>query len=281
MLTRRPSSTYLRVSRGVLAGVDSMSTKVFVSYISEEVTLASVLKRWIESTFPGEVFAFVSAHDIRPGQQWFNRLGEELTDAKAMLVLCSQRSISRRWINFEAGAGYVKGISVIPICFAGVTTDTLPEPLRFFQGLDAGEDDFGVKVIEALAQDFGYAKPPVIRHEDMTTSVKDALSQIEHVVGVVAGQGVPPHIFTGYASVDGQTAANGVKVEARIDGVPRGTATVMQGQYTFAVERGSSERVRFFVDGCPTPTDAKWLAGEASMIDLDAQRGRERTENTR
>ena len=255
--------------------------KVFISHISEEVTLASVLKRWIESTFSGEVFAFVSAHDIRPGQQWFYRLGEELTDAKAMLVLCSQRSISRRWINFEAGAGYVKGISVIPICFAGVTTDNLPPPLRFFQGLDAGAEDFGVKVIEALAKDFGYAEPPVIRHADLTASVKEALSQIEHVVGVVAGQGVPPHIFTGHASVDRQTAANGSKVEARIDGALRGTATVMDGMYTVAVIGSSADRVCFFVDGYPTLDDSEWLAGGASMKGLDAQRGRERTEDTR
>ena len=255
--------------------------KVFISHISEEVTLASVLKRWIETTFSGEVFAFVSGHDIRPGEQWFNRLGEELADAKVMLVLCSQRSISRPWINFEAGAGCVKGIPVIPICFAGVTPDTLPPPLRFFQGLDAGSEDFVVKVIDALAQEFGYPKPAGIRYEDMTASVKEALSQIGHIVGVVAGQGVPPHIFAGYASVDGQTAANGVKVEARIDGVPRGTATVMQGQYTLAVERGSSDLVRFFVDGFPIPTDTEWLSGGASMKDLDAQLGRERTEDTR
>ena len=89
-------------------------------------------------------------------------------------------------------------------------------------------------------------------------------------------RGVPPHIFTGYASIDGQMAANGVRVEARIDGVPQGTATVMNGLYTLAVERGSSDRVYFFVDGCPTLVDAKWLAGGASMRDLDAQRGRER-----
>ena len=152
--------------------------KIFISHISEEAALASVLKEWIESTFLGQVDVFVSEHDISSGQQWFQRLGEELTDAKAMLVLCSERSVSSPWINFEAGAGHVKRIPVIPICYAGLRKDTLPAPLLFFQGLDVGAEDFGVKVIGDLAQHLGYARTPLIRHEEMTVDVKAALSQI-------------------------------------------------------------------------------------------------------
>ena len=158
--------------------MDRMPMKVFISYITEEAALASVLKDWIESTFLGQVDVFVSEHDISSGEQWFRRLGDELTEAKAVLVLCSERSVSKPWINFEAGAGHVKGIPVIPICYGGVSKDNLPAPLLFFQGLDVRAEDFGVKVIGDLAQHLGYARTPVIRHEDMTASVKEALSQI-------------------------------------------------------------------------------------------------------
>ena len=170
--------------------------KVFISHISGEAALASVLKDWIESTFLGQVDVFVSDDDISSGEQWFQRLGEELTDAKAMLVLCSERSISRPWINFEAGAGHVKGIPVIPICYAGVRKDTLPAPLFFFQGLDVEAEDFGVKVIGDLAQHLGYARTPVIRHEDMTAAVKEVLSQIEEPSGnnVVGDFGFVDHL---------------------------------------------------------------------------------------
>ena len=173
-----------------------MPMKVFISHISGAAALASVLKNWIESTFLGQVDVFVSDHDISSGEQWFQRLGEELTDAKAMLVLCSEKSISRPWINFEAGAGHVKGIPVIPICYAGVRKDTLPAPLRFFQGLDVGADDFGVKVIGDLAKHLGYARTPVIRHEDMAADVKEALSQIGEESGsnVVGDLGFVDHL---------------------------------------------------------------------------------------
>ena len=153
--------------------------KVFISHITEEAALASVLKNWIESTFLGQVDVFVSGHDISSGEQWFRRLGVELTDAKAMLVLCSKKSVASPWINFEAGAGHVKGVPVIPICYAGVSKDTLPAPLHFFQGLDVRAKDFGVRVVGDLAKHLGYTRAPLIRHEEMTADLGNALSLLD------------------------------------------------------------------------------------------------------
>ena len=170
--------------------------KVFISHITEEAALASVLKHWVESTFLGQVDVFVSKHDISSGEQWFRRLEEELTEAKAMLVLCSERSVSMPWINFETGAGHIKGIPVIPICYAGVTVDTLPVPLLFFQGLDARAEDIGVKVITDLAKHLGYTRVPLIRHEEMNANVKEALSQIGEESGhnIVGELGFVDHL---------------------------------------------------------------------------------------
>jgi hypothetical protein len=170
--------------------------KVFISHIAEEAAFASVLKDWIESTFLGQVDVFVSGHDISSGEQWFRRLGEELTDAKAMLVLCSERSVSRPWINFEAGAGHVKGVPVIPICYAGVSKDTLPAPLLFFQALDVRAEDFGVRVIGDLAKHLGYARTPLIRHEEMTADLEKALSHLGQESGnnVVGDLGFVDHL---------------------------------------------------------------------------------------
>ena len=94
--------------------MNGVAMKVFVSHIAEEAALATILKDWIESTFLGQADVFVSERDISSGEQWFRRLEEELTDAKVMLVLCSARSVSMPWINFETGAGHIKGIPIIP-----------------------------------------------------------------------------------------------------------------------------------------------------------------------
>ena len=160
-----------------------MVMKVFVSHITEEAALGGVLKGWIESTFLGQVEVFVSEHDIGSGDQWFRRLESELTDARAMLVLCSDRSVFKPWVNFETGAGYIKGIPIIPICYSGITVDTLPAPLFFFQGLNAGDDEFGVKLIGDLAQHLGYTRSPLIRHEELRSEVRDVLAEIEKESG--------------------------------------------------------------------------------------------------
>ncbi len=88
------------------------------------------------------------------------------------------------------------------------------------------------------------------------------------------GTGIPPHIFTGRVRIDGQIAPDGAKVEARIDGVLKGSAVVMRGLYTVAVKMGSSGRVCFFVENHPTCGEVEWLIGGASMKDLDAHRAK-------
>ena len=150
--------------------------KVFVSVIDEEAGLASVLKDWIGTAFLGQVEVFVSTVDISSGEQWFRRLEEELTDARVLLVICSPGSVKMPWINFETGACHINGIPVIPICHSGITPDTLPIPLVFFQGLDAKAEDFCIRVMTDLAGHLGYPQSPQIRYEEMVVAVSDALS---------------------------------------------------------------------------------------------------------
>ena len=152
--------------------------KVFVSVIDEETGLASVLKEWIEIAFVGQVEVFVSAGDISSGEQWFRRLGEELTDAQVLLVICSPSSVTRPSINFETGAGHIKGLPVIPICHSGIAPDTLPIPLVFFQALDTRAYDFCDRVMADLASHLSFRHPPQIRNEEMIAAVSDALSNI-------------------------------------------------------------------------------------------------------
>ena len=152
--------------------------KVFVSVIDEEAELAAVLKRWIEDAFLGQVSVFVSSVDMTSGQQWFRRLEQELTDPQVLLVICSPDSVSMPWINFETGACHSQKIPVIPICHSGMTPETLPIPLLFFQGLEAQANEFGVRVIGDLAKHLGFDRSPPIRYDDMTTQVKEALSHI-------------------------------------------------------------------------------------------------------
>ena len=181
--------------------------KVFVSHIAEEAELASVLKDWIEPAFLGQVEVFVSVVDISSGEQWFQRLGEELRGSQVLLVICSPKSVSMPWINFEVGACHGKGMPVIPVCHSGIKPGTLPVPLLFFQGLDAETDHFGDTLMRDLAGHLGFSQPPQIRYEEMMAAIREALSSIGHQPGQSSGEemGFLDHVVSAMEKMESLT----------------------------------------------------------------------------
>lgn len=109
---------------------------VFISHITEERQIAHALKNFIERKFLNSLNVFVSSHEesIKLGDDWLSNIKQSMTDCSLLIILCSPVSIARPWINFEAGAGWVRGIPVIPLCYSGLSPSALPVPLNSFQG---------------------------------------------------------------------------------------------------------------------------------------------------
>lgn len=109
---------------------------IFISHISEEKEISIALKEFIEKKFLRTVDVFVSSHEesIKLGDDWLNNIKKSMKVCKLTIVICSPLSISKPWINFEAGAGWVKDIPVIPFCHSGLTPSKLPVPINSFQG---------------------------------------------------------------------------------------------------------------------------------------------------
>ena len=154
-------------------------SKAFVSHIAEESEFASVIKKWAEASFLRLFEVFVSSvpGDITAGNQWFQSLEQELNDSKVILVICSPLSVGRLWINFEAGAGWIKGIPVIPICHSGMTRGALPMPLVFFHAIEADDENFVSDLMFALATHFGHETPPI--SQEMVYEIRETLSQMQ------------------------------------------------------------------------------------------------------
>ena len=112
-----------------------MSKTVFISHIAEEAETANALKDFLEKAIPSVQF-FCSSTDINLGESWFAKIDKAMKKAAAALVLCSQRSVEQRWIYFEAGAGWAKNKPVVPLCYAGMRTENLPDPLHSMNALD-------------------------------------------------------------------------------------------------------------------------------------------------
>jgi hypothetical protein len=134
---------------------------VFVSHIHEEAPLADVLKRHISQDFLGMIDVFVSSDStsIVVGSKWLNDIDTALKTAKVELLICSEESVKRPWINFEAGAGWVKGIPVVPVCHTGLRPVDLPMPLNMLQAVEAKNPEDLDKLYALLAKQLGSTKP--------------------------------------------------------------------------------------------------------------------------
>ncbi|MDN3688670.1 toll/interleukin-1 receptor domain-containing protein [Cyclobacterium jeungdonense] len=134
---------------------------IFISHISEEKEIANNLKSFIETRFLKTVDVFSSSHDesLKLGDDWMDTIKKSMKNCKLIIILCSPISISRPWINFEAGAGWIRNLPVIPLCHSGLTPGKLPVPLNSFQGgLINNEDDVS-KLFKKIAEILGIEKP--------------------------------------------------------------------------------------------------------------------------
>lgn len=147
---------------------------VFISHITEEKEIAIAFKELIESSFLNMLEVFVSSDEdsIHMGQKWLDRISNSLKTCNVEIVLCSPNAIKRPWINFEAGAGWVREIPVIPLCHSGIEPSKLPMPLNLLQAARANESSSLKLIFPVLAQAIG-AKTPNVDFTDFVNKVKD------------------------------------------------------------------------------------------------------------
>jgi hypothetical protein len=149
-----------------------MAERTFISHISEDARVAARLKSAITRDFLGLVDVFVSSdtESIAAGEDWLTSIDDALRQCTVFMIICSPASITRPWINFEAGAAWMRNIPLIPMCYGGLAPRDLPMPLSIRQGLSIDSADglrrlyarlaavLGCKVpdhaIDALAREF-------------------------------------------------------------------------------------------------------------------------------
>lgn len=158
--------------------------KIFISHINEEEKIANILKEWLESTFSGHCSVFVSSNieDLPPGVKWLDQIDKALSETAILLIICSPKSLSRPWINFEAGCGWIKRIPVVPLCHSGIKKSNLPQPLAMLQGLDIESESFTNDLINSVAKYLKISKIPRIAHDEFKTDLHSlivSLNQLE------------------------------------------------------------------------------------------------------
>jgi hypothetical protein len=134
---------------------------LFISHIFEEASLAKLIKEQIESDFIGTLNIFVSSdtESISLGSKWSKEIESALATCGIMILLCSGKSVARPWVNFEAGAGWVRELKVLPLCHSGVTVSSLPSPLNMLQAADLLDKKAFDSIYTELASILSCKKP--------------------------------------------------------------------------------------------------------------------------
>ena len=142
---------------------------VFISHITEESELAKILAEEIKSSFLGLLDTFVSSdgESLPAGGRWLDSIDAALANSAIQISLCSPQSIKRPWINFEAGASWIRRIPVVPLCHSGLSKSNLPIPLVMLQGADLDNSADLKIVFSELTKVLGAAKTPAIDYSQL------------------------------------------------------------------------------------------------------------------
>jgi DNA-binding MarR family transcriptional regulator len=161
--------------------------EIFISHVAVEAELARMLKKQIESAFRGKCHAFVSSSpdDIKPSDNWFDRLNQSLNKARALLIICSRTSLKSPWLFFEAGFAISKKLKIFPICHGGQDTDSLTIPLSLFNALQLSDSEFSRELISALSEIFHLRPAPQPGYEKMIRDLEQCADSVSFKLKVL------------------------------------------------------------------------------------------------
>ena len=134
---------------------------IFVSFIHEEERVASNVKAFIPLILGQTVDTFMSSdkNAIYAGEDWMKRIFEELGTAKVLVSMLSPVSVQRPWINFEAGAAWMRDAKVIPVCIGGLTINQLPKPYSSLQAVEIDTHEGAYYLLSSIAHHLGMPIP--------------------------------------------------------------------------------------------------------------------------
>jgi len=134
---------------------------IFISHISEEQSLANILKKYLKDDFGDSLNVFVSSdlESITAGDEWLKSIEKALETASFELILSSRVSITRPWVNFEVGAAWLKHIPIVPVCHSGLQVSDLPVPYVAWNGIEANRERDLERLYRSIAKTLNIDAP--------------------------------------------------------------------------------------------------------------------------
>ena len=132
---------------------------IFLSHSSRDkqslIRLKSMLSEKTNDTM--EIFLSTDGESIQLGRNWVHKIQDALERAKIVFVFLSPASLQSKWLYFESGFSYSKGIRVIPVGVLGVDLQDIPPPLGLLQGFNIRNHEGLNNIIHILNGQFQFS----------------------------------------------------------------------------------------------------------------------------
>jgi TIR domain len=134
----------------VLLNLDSLAARsgriydVFLSYAHEDASIAGELRQSLQRA---GLTCFMAEKSLRAGDRWGDEIREALCASTFVVLLLTQRSKGKRWLQYETGAAWALRKTIVP-ALNQVEFNELTEPIMQSHG----------RKVETAAERWKFAK---------------------------------------------------------------------------------------------------------------------------
>jgi TIR domain len=155
---------------------------IFISFIHEDEKVADGVKTFLREKLKGDSKVFLASDKwaIYAGEDWLQRIKEELESAKVVVLLLHKQSVGRPWVNFEAGAAWLADKAIIPTCFGDLQKDGMPKPYSNMQALSLEDEDGPYYLVTSIYHHLnprGIPPPPFSPHDVHVAALRRVLEE--------------------------------------------------------------------------------------------------------
>ena len=126
-----------------------------------------------------------------------------------LLVILSPTALSSPWVNFEAGAAWIRRALVIPCCIGQVRKSSLPAPYGHLQGVDLDDPDDLDQLFKRLASQAGLRSKPghrIALARRLAELWRDSTVQDQQQLPAEFGSRIDEHLQIEWAFRESRTA---------------------------------------------------------------------------
>lgn len=155
--------------------------KLFISWSGEfSQRVAERLSIWIP-TIIQSVEVFYSPEDIAKGENWSNRLSEELDNCSFGIVCLTPENVAAPWIHFEAGALSKSLNARVSAIMLNVSPSDVKGPLAHYQNTAFERNDF-FRLFQSINKSSGTPLKPEILRNAFNNAWENLKTEIEDII---------------------------------------------------------------------------------------------------